>query len=209
MRPNAPVRTVSVLIPVHNDEEHLGDCIESVLAQTWAACDVIVVDDGSTDESRAVARRYEGDDVRVIAQENSGAPAARNRALQAAEGEYIQYLDADDLLHPKKVEAQVEVLTDSPPGCVAVGPTCYFDDGEDPEDGRLSRGDPSLVNSDDPVQWLINLWTPGKGWELVQTRAWLTPTRVAEQAGPWDERVTRDQDGEYFTRVLLASNGVR
>ncbi|WP_263835223.1 glycosyltransferase family 2 protein [Salinibacter sp.] len=200
---------VSILIPCHNNEEHVGTAIESALGQTWPACEVIVVDDGSTDGSPAVARRYETEGVNVIVQENRGAPAARNRALQAAEGEYIQYLDADDLLHAEKVEAQVEVLRDSPPGCVAVTPTCYFDDGEDPDAGRVSRGDPSLINSDDPVQWLINLWTPGRGWGMVQTGAWLTPRSVAEKAGPWDEQVTRDQDGEYFTRVLLESNGVR
>lgn len=200
---------VSILIPCHNDQEHVGTAIESALGQTWPACEVIVVDDGSTDESPAVARHYEAEGVNVIAQENRGAPAARNRALQAAEGEYIQYLDADDLLHAEKVEAQVEVLRDSPPGCVAVTPTCYFDDGEDPDAGRVSRGDPSLVNSDDPVQWLINLWTPGKGWGMVQTGAWLTPWSVAEKAGPWKEYVAPEDDGEYFTRVLLASNGVR
>jgi glycosyltransferase involved in cell wall biosynthesis len=203
------METVSILIPCYNNEEHIGAAIESGLNQTWPECEIIVVDDGSTDESRVVARRYESEGVRVIAQENSGAPAARNRALNAAEGDYVQYLDADDLLHPKKIEAQVQVLKESPPRCVSVAPTCYFDDGEDPEEGRLSRGDPSLINSDDPVQWLINLWTPGEGWGMVQTGAWLTPRPVVEEAGPWKEYISPDDDGEYFTRVLLASSGVR
>jgi glycosyltransferase involved in cell wall biosynthesis len=200
---------VSVLIPCYNDEAHIGNAIESALDQTWTDCEIIVVDDGSTDKSRAEARRYESEGVLVITQKNEGASAARNRALEAAEGEYIQYLDADDLLHPEKIEAQVKALEDNPPGFVAVSPTCYFEDGEDPTEGSLSRGDPSLVNSGDPIQWLINLWTPGKGWGMVQPGAWLTPRATIEKAGTWREDISKDDDGEFFTRVLLASRGVR
>jgi hypothetical protein len=59
------------------------------------------------------------------------------------------------------------------------------------------------------VQWLIDLWTPDKGWGMVQPGAWLTPRSVAEEAGPWDERLSLDDDGEYFARVVLASAGVQ
>jgi glycosyltransferase involved in cell wall biosynthesis len=203
------METVSILIPSYNAEAYVGDAIESALGQTWPECEIIVVDDGSTDESYDVACRYKSEDVQVIAQENEGASAARNRAFEAAEGRYIQYLDADDLLHPEKIEFQVKALEEKSPGCVAVAPTCYFEDGEDPMKGSLSRGDRSLVTSDDPVQWLINLWTPGKGWGMVQPGAWLTPRAVIEKAGPWREDISKDDDGEFFTRVLLASCGVQ
>ncbi|MCS3863255.1 glycosyltransferase involved in cell wall biosynthesis [Salinibacter ruber] len=197
---------VSILIPAYNDEEYIGDSIESALGQTYPECEVIVVDDGSTDDTVSKVRTY--DNVRLITQANRGAPAARNRALEAAGGTYIQFLDADDLLHPGKVEAQVKRLDDSPRGTVAVSPTCYFQDGQDPKQGRLSRGSESL-NLDDPVQWLINLWMPERGWGMVQTGAWLTPRSVIEDAGPWAEYVNPDDDGEFFTRVLLQSTGVQ
>lgn len=198
--------TVSILIPAYNDEDYVGESVQSALAQTYSECEVIVVDDGSTDDTVSKVRKY--DSVTLITQTNLGAPAARNRALESANGEYIQFLDADDLLHPRKVEAQIQRLEDSPPGTVAVSPTCYFQDGQHPEEGRPSRGNGSL-DSDDPVQWLIDLWTPGEGWGMVQTGAWLAPNSLIEEAGPWKEYVSPDDDGEFFTRVLLASNGIR
>ncbi|WP_103027259.1 glycosyltransferase family 2 protein [Salinibacter altiplanensis] len=203
--------TVSILIPCYNSEAHLEETIESALRQTWSNCEIIVVDDGSTDDSLEVARTYEGRRVRVIAQSNQGAPAARNRALEAAMGEYIQYLDADDLLHPRKIEAQVTALRKRTPKTLGVCSTVYFQDGEMPEEGRRAKGDEHIpwLTSEDPVQWLINLWMPRRGWGMVQTGAWLVPRDVAEEAGPWDEQLTRDQDGEYFTRVVLTSSGIQ
>jgi len=205
------METVSILIPCYNSEAHLAETIESALGQTWPSCEIIVVDDGSTDKSSEIARSYEGEGVRVIAQSNQGAPAARNRALEAATGEYIQYLDADDLLHPRKIEAQISALREQSSRTLAVSSTVYFQDEESPEEGRRAKGDGHIpwLTSEDPVQWLINLWMPGRGWGMVQTGAWLVPSGVAEEAGPWDEQLTRDQDGEYFTRVVLASSGIQ
>lgn len=202
--------SVSILVPCYNSEEHLAETIESALGQTWPACEIIVVDDGSTDGSLEVARAYEGEDVRIIEQSNQGAPAARNRAFQASTGDYIQYLDADDLLHPRKIEAQVAALRESDPGTVAVCSTVYFQDGESPKEGRRAKGEQEVpwLTSNDPVQWLINLWTPGKGWGMVQTGAWLTPRELIKRAGAWAEYVNPDDDGEFFTRVLLQSTGV-
>ncbi len=202
--------SVSILVPCYNSEEHLAETIESALGQTWPACEIIVVDDGSTDGSLEVARAYEGEDVRIIEQSNQGAPAARNRAFQASTGDYIQYLDADDLLHPRKIEAQVAALRESDPGTVAVCSTVYFQDGESPEEGQRAKGEQEVpwLTSNDPVQWLINLWTPGTGWGMVQTGAWLTPREVIKRAGAWAEYVNPDDDGEFFTRVLLQSTGV-
>ena len=203
--------TVSILIPCYNDAAYVGDAIESALGQTWPECEVIVVDDGSSDDSCAVARTYESVGVRVIDQKNQGASAARNRAFEAASGEYIQYLDADDVLHPRKIEAQIAALQEVSPNTVAVCSTVYFQDGMSPEEGRRARGDESIpwLTSEDPVQWLINLWLPDNGWGMVQPGAWLTPRTVIEDAGPWREDLSLDDDGEFFVRVLLASRGVK
>ena len=204
------VETVSILIPCYNNEEHVGTAIESALNQTWPACEVIVVDDGSTDESRAVAQRYVSEGVRVVVQDNQGAAAARNRGFEASTGDYIQYLDADDLLHPRKVEAQMAVLDDHASETVAVCSTVYLQDGDPPEQGHRAAGEQDIpwLTLDDPVQWLVNLFTPGKGWGMVQPGAWLTPRTVVEEAGPWREDLSLDDDGEFFTRALLASEGV-
>jgi len=203
--------TVSILIPCYNDAAYVGDAIESALGQTWPNCEVIVVDDGSDDESLSVARRYVSEGVQVIAQENQGASVARNRGLEVSTGSYIQYLDADDLLHRRKIEAQVSALKKASPETVAVCSTAYFQDGMPPEDAHWAKGEEQVpwLTDDDPVRWLVNLWTPDKGWGMVQPGAWLVPRAVMEDAGPWDKRLSRDDDGEYFTRVLLSSNRVQ
>src|SRR6476661_4776701 len=94
-----PRPLVSILIPNFNHAPYLGDAIGSVLAQSYDNVEVIVIDDGSTDASRAVAARF-GNRIRYIWQENRGLSAARNRGIRAATGEYIGLLDADDLYEP-------------------------------------------------------------------------------------------------------------
>ena len=205
------METASILIPCYNDEEYVGTAIESALNQTWPDCEIIVVDDGSDDDSTGVVQQYESDGVKVLEQENRGAAAARNRALQASTGDYIQYLDADDLLHPCKIEAQISALQGCAKRTVAVCSTVYFQDGTPPEEGEQAKGVDQIpwLTSKDPVQWLINLWMPGAGWGMVGMHAWLVPRGVAEEAGLWKEHLSLDDDGEYFARVVLASEGVR
>lgn len=201
---------VSILIPVYNAEGYVAETIGSALAQTWPNREIIVVDDGSTDNSLAVAKKLESKGVIVLQQPNQGASAARNRALKHAKGDFIQYLDADDLLSPDKIEAQVALLRSNPTR-VAVCHTVHFLDGEDP----LGKSpDPYearfLLDADDPVEFLINLYGGnGEGASMVQPNAWLTPRGVIERAGPWNAFRCPDDDGEYFCRVLLASDGVR
>jgi glycosyltransferase involved in cell wall biosynthesis len=108
---------VSVVIPVFNGERFLAAAIQSVLDQTHRPLEAIVVDDGSTDGSAAVARSFEG--VRVIEQEHAGPGAARNRGVAAATGELLAFLDADDLMPPGKLELQVAYLREhAGAGCV-------------------------------------------------------------------------------------------
>ena len=98
---------VSILIPSYNAEEWIEETIQSALSQTWPRKEIIIVDDGSTDNSLRIAKEYESNSVKVISQENSGAAVARNKALEYAQGDYIQWLDADDLLAPDKIEKQL------------------------------------------------------------------------------------------------------
>src|SRR5256714_5285360 len=101
---------VSILIPAYNSQEWIKDTIQSALAQTWPRKEIIVVDDGSRDQTLKIAREFESRKVRVVTQPNQGAAVARNTAFSLAQGDYIQWLDADDLLAPDKVENQVRQL---------------------------------------------------------------------------------------------------
>jgi len=104
---------VSLIIATFNHARFLGAAIDSALAQTLGAVDVIVVDDGSTDDTPAVLARYAGR-VRVLRQPNRGLAAARNAGLAAARGTYVAFLDADDVMAPTKLAAQLEMLERSP-----------------------------------------------------------------------------------------------
>ena len=101
---------ISVVIPVYNVEQFLCECVDSVLEQTFSDFEIILVDDGATDSSGAICDRYGQQDprVRVIHQANGGLSAARNRGLDAANGEYIYFLDSDDYLAPNTLEALLE-----------------------------------------------------------------------------------------------------
>lgn len=198
---------VSVIIPVFNSSQFLKRSLESVLTQSYQDLEIIVVDDGSIDNSVAIAREYEGEQVKVIVQENAGAAVARNTGLRYATGDYIQFLDSGDVLSKDKIEKQVQALQREP-GKVAVCNYMQFTHPEElvnpvyPDQGSF------IYSCESPVDFLVNLWG-GKGcMNFIQTNCWLTPRSVIEKAGPWRNYRCPDDDGEFFARVLLASRGI-
>jgi glycosyltransferase involved in cell wall biosynthesis len=192
---------VSILIPCYNAASYLAETLESALAQTWPSCEIIVVDDGSTDGSLDVARKFEGRGVRVFTQSNAGAAAARNRALRESRGEFLQYLDADDLISPAKVERQLALLAARPANTLA---TCAWGRFRtDPRDAAFV--DHAVFRDLAPVEFLV---LAGETGAMMHPSAWLVPRALAERAGPWDESLSLNDDGEYFSRVALASTGL-
>src|SRR5690242_13753965 len=109
---------VSILIPCYNSEKYIGETLESVFRQTWPEIEVIVVDDGSSDRSADVMRSFTRPNLRIIQQPNRGQTAALNVCCNHATGEFVQYLDADDLLEPDKIARQMKRLQHAP-RCIA------------------------------------------------------------------------------------------
>lgn len=196
-----PPPLVSILIPCFNAAPWLGETLESALASTWASKEIIVVDDGSTDVSLAIAQRFATRGVRTISQPNAGASAARNRALIEARGDFFQLLDADDLLAPGKLAAQLALLAARPPGTVASCAWGRFT--TDPTTARFA--DDAVFRDFAPLDFLV---LAGETGAMMHPSAWLVPRAVAEKAGPWDESLSLNDDGEYFSRVALASSGL-
>jgi len=194
---------VSILIPAYNAERWLTYTLQSAIAQTWPRKEIIVVDDGSRDRTAELARRFASKDVAVVSTENRGLSAAVNHAFRLSQGDYIQELDADDLLAPDKIERQLAALRECDSRRILLSsPWAYF--YYRTRRARFIQN--SLCQDLAPVEWLLRKM----GEHLhMQNASWLVSRELAEAAGPWDTRLHYDQDGEYFCRVLLASEGTR
>lgn len=196
---------VSILIPAYNAEKWVAETITSALSQTWTKKEIIIVDDGSPDNTLKIAKAFESKTVKVVTQQNTGACGARNKALSLAQGSYIQWLDADDLLHPEKITKQLREAQDGASSRILL--TCtwgkFFYCHQ-----RASFAPDSLWQNLSAVDWIVhkfmdNVW--------MNPAVWLVSRRLTDLAGPWDERLSKsgDDDGEYICRVLCASEGVR
>lgn len=131
---------VSAVIPTYNYGHFVCEAVESALAQTYAPLEVIVVDDGSTDDTRDRLARY-GDRIRYVRQENQGLSAARNTGIREARGRWVAFLDSDDRWHPRRLELQMDYAATNPGvGLVAADQLSGPFDGwpEVPEPGRVS-----------------------------------------------------------------------
>jgi glycosyltransferase involved in cell wall biosynthesis len=192
---------VSILITAYNAENTVAYTLQSAIAQTWPHKEIIVVDDGSRDRTAEVVRRFK--EVTVVSTENQGLSAAQNHAFPLSQGDYIQYLDADDLLAPNKIERQLAALREVDSRRILLSsPWAPFYYRTRP--ARFVRN--SLWQDLSPVEWLLRKMREGIH---MQNATWLVSRELAKTAGPWDSRLQYDQDGEYFCRVLLASEGTR
>lgn len=192
---------VSVIIPCYNYGRYLTEALESVLAQTYTNWECIVVDDGSTDNTREVGMHYAAKDRRFlyIYQQNSGVSCARNTALKEAKGAYIQLLDADDLLQPDKLKLQVSLLEENSTVDLVYSSILFFKDSD-----PAYRAGPQLVQNKLPVSGsgepLLkalgddNLFLPG---------CVLFRRKMYEQVGEFTRGIEGIEDWDFFYRAVL------
>ncbi len=194
---------VSILIPLYNSEKYISETIQSCLNQTYKNTEIIIVDDGSVDNSLSIAKNFTKTykNIYVFSQKNQGAPAARNKAFELSKGEYIQYLDADDLLSENKIEEQLKLLKNQK-NCISSCSWQYFIRKPGDIIKKKQKIDKSYKN---PIDWLTDSWS-GKGMGLIHN--WLTPRSLINKAGKWNEQLKINQDGEFFCRVLINANKI-
>jgi glycosyltransferase involved in cell wall biosynthesis len=185
---------VSVIIPCYNAEKYVGQAIESALAQTYPKKEVIVIDDGSTDGSLDVIKSF-GDRIRWETGPNRGGSAARNRGIELAQGELIQFLDADDLLHPQKLERQVPLVLETPDMIVY----CDFV-VEDIETGEIVEIPRRECDGRDPVVFAIQA-------ERLSISAPIHWKSRLLEVGGFDESLPCCQ--EYDLHIRLACHGAK
>lgn len=181
----------SVVIPAYEAEATLGEAIQSALDQTYAAAEIVVCDDGSSDDTSRVAGAF-GDGVILLRQENRGVAAARNTGVAKASGDFIVNLDADDLLSPRNLEARAGLITQRPDLDIVVT------DGTVELDGQTRR---HLYNS----SWEFE--TEDQRSEILE-RCFIAPFWALRRsallaAGGFDESISHSSDWECFIRLIL------
>ncbi len=189
---------VSVIIPTFNRAAMVEAAVESVLAQAYRPLEVLVVDDGSTDDTRRRLARF-GDEIRTLTQPNRGCAAARNRGAAESRGEYVAFLDSDDRFLPDKLERQVAALQRHPEADFCYGPFQVYYDHR-------------------PQLRVLSAPPAGADFERLRAEYFLNPTlsctalmirrRVFDELGGFDESLRLNEDGEFTQRLVIERTGV-
>lgn len=194
---------VSILIPLYNSEKYIAETIESCLNQSYKNIEIIIVDDGSIDNSFSIAQKYESEIVKLYKQENKGACAARNKAFELSKGEYIQYLDSDDLMSPNKIENQLKLFEDF--GIEIISSCNWAKFYNDISEAKFQK-QPTFKNYESGLDWIIDSIEKK---DMAIPAVWLISRYLNIKAGKWNESLTINQDGEFFMRVLLKASAVK
>lgn len=176
---------VSVVIPVHNCQDYIAEAIRSVLAQTYSHSEILIVDDGSTDRSAEIIKSF-ASDVQYIYQEQSGAATARNHGVDSAKGEWIAFLDADDMWESNKLESQLIAFSERRSLDIVFGHVQQFYSPELPEAIRRTISIPAHP-------------TPGYhvGTLLMKTSAY-------RRVGPFLPHLKMGEFAEWYSRATAA-----
>jgi glycosyltransferase involved in cell wall biosynthesis len=183
---------VSAVIPVYNCERYIGEAIESVLTQTYPAHEIVVVDDGSTDGTRRALEPYMGR-ILYIHQEKRGVAAARNQGIDHASGDYIAFLDADDLWLAEKLQLQMAYLEDHPECDLVYSDMKTFD-----ENGIIQESVKIWLNMSPPSGWIFKELF----WEtLFAADATVFAKKCIDRVGPFDESLVVGEDYNIWLRM--------
>lgn len=181
--------TVSYILAVCNGRQYLAEALESIRVQSRPVNEIIVVDDGSTDDTAEIAERF-GPPVRCIRQRNAGQSAARNHGVRESRGDMLAFLDCDDLIHPKKIERQLHRFAQVP-GLMHIDAYAQnFWSPEIPEEQRELTGWQAMTHSTEP-------WP-----EFIAT--WLFRREVWHRVGGFDENRRFAEDSEWHDRVRFS-----
>lgn len=181
---------ISVVIPVYNGEKTIQKTIESVLNQTFSGFELLVVDDGSQDSTLAIVNQIKDPRLKIFSKQNTGVAASRNWGLSRASGQYVSFLDADDLWAADKLESQLKTLENSPQAAVVYSWTNWIDELGD----FLRRGSYISATGDVYVKLLLIDFIESGSNPLIRTQAFA-------EVGGFDESLPADEDWEMWLRL--------
>ncbi len=195
---------ISVVIPAYNSQDYIADSIKSVFNQTWKPKEIIVVDDGSTDKTADVVNSLDPPDglkIVLLRQENSGPSAARNRGLKAANGNWIAFLDSDDIWKPEKLAAQVSCLSDNPESGLIFGDMELLRPGKDMIASAFQKfGFPDGCQN---REWK-NAFERLLERNPIPTSSVLVRKKAIQLAGYFDEQLWHGEDYDLWLRLALS-----
>lgn len=190
---------VSICIPLYNASEYIHETLTRILEQTYTNIEVVVVDDYSTDESYKIAKTFKSDKIRVLRNPKKGGNAARNFAFQQSKGDYVKFMDADDYCSENMIKAQLERLLKEGTNYTLVFSKLkvfYLD--------SLYDKDRAIDKDYIPgIELLIDIWRL-KGFNC--SHCYLMSRQLVEQSGGWNEAILKNQDAEFFARVIALSD---
>lgn len=199
------MKLVSILIPAYNSEVFIAETLQSCINQTYPSVEIIVIDDGSSDSTLMIAKDWKKrySNIHIYSQQNSGACAARNFALEKSTGDYVMFLDADNVISPDKIEKQMALLKKTNDDMAIA--TCpwdrFYSTIADAKFPKLKV----YKDYEDSFDMLLDLWNHG---EMFETACYLISKKLAIKAGGWTVGLLKNQDGEYFSRVLMNATKV-
>jgi glycosyltransferase involved in cell wall biosynthesis len=194
------VPKVSIIIPTYNRAQFIAEAIQSVLDQTFQDFELLIVDDGSTDNTREIVGSFKDQRIKYIHQENRGVSAARNNGILASSGEYIAFLDSDDLWLPQSLELKVRSLDSHPDAALVCSDLELFDNDTGARLGSFWHGSISRFSlkrvSKQPLNQLLTIGC------FIGPQATLIRRRVFSDVGYFDESLRSCGDWDMFVRIL-------
>ncbi|WP_316806876.1 glycosyltransferase family 2 protein [Pedobacter agri] len=192
---------VSICMPAYNAAQYILHAIDSVLSQSYQHFELVIVNDGSTDETKSLLDNLNDSRIKIIHTENRGQCAAANLAFRHSTGSLIKFMDADDLLSKDFIELQVKKLAGKTNQIIGASWKRFYK--------NINDSQPIIRNSVDeskPIDWLV-LSMSGKQ-VMLQCALWLIPRQILEDSGLWDETLSLINDFEFFIRVILHADSI-
>lgn len=194
---------VSVIMPLYNAEKYVGEAIQSIIDQTYTHWELLIVNDGSTDNSLEVAQKYQSDKIKVFSQENKGQCAANNFGFAQSKGDYIKFFDADDVISANMLKEQLNLIIEDDLSIASSQWGRFYND----EIASFKLNPEECWQDMKPVDWICSSWRNAQ--PMMQCALWLIPRKILDKSGLWDERLSLINDFEFFTRVILSSENIK
>jgi glycosyltransferase involved in cell wall biosynthesis len=193
---------VSICMPAYNAGKYIQEAVNSVLAQTFPIWELIIVNDGSTDDTAATLQKFTDSRISVYDQENAGQCAAANRAFKLSKGRLIKFMDADDVISPHCLANQVKCIGERTDRIASAAWGRFYND----DFSTFKMNKELITNICSPIDWLVSAMD-GKQ-VMLQCGIWLIPRNILEKSGLWNERLSLINDFEFMIRVMLNASEI-